>query len=239
MAPPMTGTPPLLYVVDDDAEICRLIQQHLGKHDFEVIGLPTADEMLRRLARRRPALTILDVMMPGTGGLEALRKLREDGDDLPLILLTARSAEQDRIVGLDLGADDYLAKPFSVGELLSRVRAVLRRRTIPPTAAPEPGKAIRIGNFVLDPLTRTLSRDGKAIDLMLSDFVLLHMLASHPLKPLSRDRLLEMTGTHGADKLERSIDAQIVRLRRLIEADPRRPKILQTVRGVGYVFVPH
>jgi DNA-binding response OmpR family regulator len=238
MAPPMTGTPPLLYVVDDDAEIRGLIQHYLGKHDFEVIGLPTADEMLRRLARRRPDLAILDVMMPGTGGLEALRRLRENGDDLPLILLTSRSDEEDRVAGLDLGADDYLAKPFSVRELLSRVRAVLRRRAMPHVPAPEPGEPIRIGHFVLDPRTRTLSHNGSTIDLKTSDFTLLRVLASHPLKPLSRDRLLEMTGTRGADKLERSIDAQVVQLRRLIEADPARPKILQTVRGIGYVFVP-
>ena len=229
---------PLLYVVDDDFELRATLEQYLRRHDFDTIGFSTADEMLRRLPRRRPHLVILDVMMPGTGGLEALRSLRQDGDDLPVILLTARSDIEDRIAGLSMGADDYLGKPFSVRELLARVRSVLKRAGAPRVHAPALGKPIDFGPFVLDPKRRTLEKNGDAVDMRAADFALLHVLASHPFTSLSRERLVEMTSTRVSEKSERSIDAQIVRLRGLIEADPGMPRILQTVRGVGYVFVP-
>jgi two-component system phosphate regulon response regulator OmpR len=231
-------THPLLYIVDDDAEVRDMLQQYLGRREFEVVGLPTADEMLHRLTRRRPDLVILDVMMPGTGGLEALRRLRADGDDIPVILLTARTDEDDRIAGLDLGADDYLGKPFNPRELLSRVNAVMRRRSLPKVRLPEPEAPITVGPLVLDPLKRTLTRNGEPVPLKDSDFTVLRALTSNPLKPLTRDRLLELSGQRSRDRVERSIDVQIMRLRRLIETDPDNPTILQTVRGVGYVYVP-
>jgi two-component system phosphate regulon response regulator OmpR len=229
---------PLLYIVDDDAEVRSLLQQYLGEHDFEVVTIESADEMLGRLRRRRPDLLVLDVMMPGTGGLDALRTLREQGDDVPAILLTARSADHERIQGLDLGADDYVSKPFNARELLSRIRAVLRRRLLAPAHRPAADDTICVGGCVLDPLRRTLSRDGQPLPLHPADFAVLWALAREPLKPLSRNRLLELTCDHSRDKSERSIDVQIVRLRRFIEKDPDKPVILQTVRGVGYVFVP-
>jgi two-component system phosphate regulon response regulator OmpR len=229
---------PLLYIVDDDAELRRIVTEYLGKHGFETVGLCSGDEMLRRLPRLRPELVILDLMMPGTGGLEVLKQLRETRDDLPVILLTAASDETERIAGLDLGADDYIGKPFSIRELLSRVRAVLRRRGMPNPRAPEARDAIAIGGLVLDARTRTLIREGRTVDLNPSDFALLRVLASNPFRPLSRNRLLELSGGVEAGKQERSIDAQIVQLRRVLEDDPARPRILQTVRGVGYVFVP-
>jgi DNA-binding response OmpR family regulator len=234
----MSPEPPLLFIVDDDPELRRLVTHYLGRNGFEVIGLSTGDELLQRLPRLRPALAIVDVMMPGTDGIEVLRHLRAMDDNLPVIMLTAVCDEPERILGLDLGADDYLGKPFSVRELLSRIRAVLRRRGHQQMRAPEAGEPIPIGAFLLDPRTRSLTRGNEVLPLLASDFALLRVLASHPLKPLSRPRLLEMTGSRGPEKHERSIDAQMVSLRRLIEDNPSQPTILQTVRGIGYMFVP-
>jgi len=228
----------LLFVVDDDAELCGMLQQYLGKLGFEVVAMASADELLRRLPRRRPHLVVLDLMMPGTGGLEALRKLRADGDDLPLILLTARGDEIDRILGLEMGADDYLAKPFNPRELLARIHAVLRRRQPPSGGAPRAGAAMRVGAYWLDPQTRTLQGDGAPLRLSSGEFALLGALVAHPLKTLSRERLIDLTRGGGHELSERAVDVQVLRLRKLIERDPENPVLIQTVRGVGYVFVP-
>jgi DNA-binding response OmpR family regulator len=229
----------MLYVVDDDAAVRSMLQMYLGRHGFEVVALPTAEEMLRRLPRDRPDLVILDLMMPGTGGLQALAKMRADDDDLPTILLTARGEEIDRIVGLEMGADDYLSKPFNPRELLARVHAVLRRRSPRPAAAPTAATQIRIGTKWLDMQQRALIDECNTVQLTSVEFALLNVLASNPLKPFSRIHLLELThGKKHREQSGRSIDVQIVRLRRLLELDPERPKLLQTVRGFGYVFVP-
>lgn len=228
----------LLFVVDDDADLRGMLQQYLGRHGFEVVAMPTADELLRRLPRRRPDLVVLDLMMPGTSGLQALRKLRADGDDLPLILLTARGDDIDRIIGLEMGADDYLAKPFNPRELLARIQTVLRRRQPPAGGAPRAGPALRLGDHLLDLQSRTLQGAGAPIRLSSGEFALISALAAHPLKPLSRERLIDMTRGGGAELSERSVDVQILRLRKLIERDPENPLLIQTVRGIGYVFVP-
>jgi two-component system phosphate regulon response regulator OmpR len=229
----------MLYVVDDDAAVRSLLQLYLGKHGFEVVPLPTADEMLRLLPRDRPDLAIIDLMMPGTGGLRALAKLRAEGDDLPIILLTARGEEIDRIVGLEMGADDYLGKPFNPRELLARIQAVLRRRAPRPAAAPTTGSQIQIGNKRLDLQRRALIDGCNTIQLTSVEFSLLNVLASNPLKLFSRINLLNITQSDKRrEQSERSIDVQILRLRRLLELDPQKPKLLQTVRGIGYVFVP-
>lgn len=229
---------PLLYIVDDDAEANSLLRQYLCRQGFEAVCLPNADELLSRLKRHRPDLVILDLMMPGMDGREALRRLRADGDDIPLILVTALSDEEDRIVGLDLGADDYVGKPFNPRELVSRIQAVLRRRRLPRQVLPEQGDQVPVGPCVLDPVRLTLTREGEPISMPPSDFALLRALVTNPLKPLSRDRLMQMIGQHSCEKLGRSIDVQIMRLRRLVERHPDNPTLLQTVRGVGYMFVP-
>lgn len=234
----MSETLPLLYVVDDDAEARKMIEQYLSRQDFEVVGMSSADELLRRLPRRRPELVVLDVMMPGTGGLQALKQIRATGDDLPVILLTALSDYGDRINGLDIGADDYVGKPYNARELLARVHAVLRRRRTPLAPLPDQDQPYSFGCCVLDPRTRSLSRKGQAVSLNPADFAVLRVLVRHPFKPMSRDRLLELTTIRGSDKNSRSIDVQILRLRRLIEENPDQPVHLQTVRGIGYVFVP-
>ncbi len=235
----MTATQPILVcVVDDDDEIRNLLSEFFESHGLEVLGVAHGDEFLRRVQRCRPDVAILDVMMPGTGGFEVLRRLREDGDDLPVIVLTSHSDRDNRIAGLDLGADDYVGKPFDPDELLARVRAVLRRKSLPRARAPETDEPVSFGHFVLDPRKRSLCRDGQPVALMPAEYALLRVFILHPMKPLSRERLLALTGAPSDEKVERSIDSQIRRLRRLIEEDPDRPVILQTVRGVGYVFVP-
>jgi DNA-binding response OmpR family regulator len=234
----MSDKRPLLYVVDDDDEIRKLLSEYLGHQGYDVVGMETADEMLRRLPRLRPDLIILDLMMPGTGGLQALEILRGQGEDLPIILLTARSDYRDRVSGLDLGADDYVAKPFNAPELLARVKAVLRRQRLPSAPLPNDEEPIPVGPCLLDPRRRTLTRDGELLPLNPADYTLLRAFTSNPLKPMSRDRLLQLTGGRSSDKNERSIDVQVLRLRRLVEENPDKPAILQTVRGVGYVFVP-
>ncbi len=232
------STNPLLYLVDDDTEARAMLAQYLVRHGFEVLGLPTADELLLRLKRQRPALVVLDAMMPGMDGRDALRQLREEGDDIPLILLTALSDDEERIAGLDLGADDYVGKPFNPRELVSRIQAVLRRRRMPWHQLPEEGECLTVGDHVLDPRRRTLTLKGEPVPLPPADFALLRALVSNPLKPLSRDRLMQMIGQQGSDRLGRTIDVQVMRLRRLVESDPNNPTMLQTVRGVGYMFVP-
>lgn len=228
----------LLFVVDDDADLRNMLQQYLGRQGFEVVGMPSADELLRRLPRRRPDLVVLDLMMPGTSGLEALRKLRADGDEVPLILLTARGDDIDRILGLEMGADDYLAKPFNPRELLARIHTVLRRQQPAASGAPKAGEALRVGDYLLDLQCRTLQGSGAPIRLSSGEFALISALAAHPLKPLSRERLIDMTRGGGAELSERSVDVQIARLRKLVERDPENPVLIQTVRGIGYVFVP-
>ncbi|MDR3415517.1 MAG: response regulator [Nevskia sp.] len=229
---------PLIFVVDDDAELRGMLQQYLGRQGLEVVGLPSADDLLRRLPRRRPDLVVLDLMMPGTGGLEALRKLRADSDDIPLILLTARSDDVDRIIGLEMGADDYLGKPFNPRELLARIQAVLRRRPVAQHGSPRNGEAVRVGDYVLNLQARTLQKEGAHLRLTSGEFALISALAAHPMKPLSRERLIDLTRGGGTELSERSVDVQVLRLRKLIERDPENPVIIQTVRGVGYVFVP-
>jgi two-component system phosphate regulon response regulator OmpR len=228
----------LIYLVDDDAEASALLRQYLVGQGFDVLCLAGAEELLQRLKRQRPDLVVLDLMMPGIDGREALRTLREAGDDLPLILLTALCDEEERIAGLDLGADDYLGKPFNPRELVSRIHAVLRRRKPPRHSLPEAGACIAIGAYILDPQRCKLFLDGNPVGLSPGDFAILRALVSNPYKPMSRDRLLEMTGQQSSERLGRTIDVQIVRLRRLIEPDVNNPTLLQTVRGVGYMFVP-
>jgi two-component system phosphate regulon response regulator OmpR len=236
--PPAAQENRLVFVVEDDAELREMLQQYLGTRGFDVIGMGTADEALHRLKRLRPDLAIVDVMMPGTNGLQMVRKLRTDGDDLPLIVLTARCDEIDRIIGLEMGADDYLGKPFNPRELLARMQAILRRRTPSRAALPADDEATIIGPWLLDPRTRILSGGESEVRLTSAEFALLRVLATNPMKPLSRMRLLEMTGDPRDAHGERSIDVRILRLRALLETDPKKPCILQTVRGIGYVFVP-
>jgi two-component system, OmpR family, phosphate regulon response regulator OmpR len=228
-----------ILIVDDDAELRDLLRDYLVRQGVEVSVLHDAANLERRLERERPDLIVLDLMMPGVDGLTALRKLRAAGDDIPVIMLTARADDVDRIVGLELGADDYLGKPFNPRELLARAQAVLRRRRTVPSAAPEQREPFTFGRFVLDFETRTLNMDGRPLTLSGSEFALLKIFVNNPMRTLTRERLLELLHGPEYDGTDRGIDVQVWRLRRILETDPSTPRFVQTVRGRGYVFVPN
>ncbi len=227
-----------ILIIDDDPELRDLLRDYLTRQGIEVSVLHSAVSLERRLELERPDLIVLDLMMPGVDGLTALRQLRASGDDIPVIMLTARADDVDRIVGLELGADDYLGKPFNPRELLARIQAVLRRRRTVPSAAPEQREPYRFGRFILDFQTRTLMQDGQLVQLSGSEFALLKIFVNHALRTLTRERLLELLHGPEYDGTDRGIDVQVWRLRRILEADPSSPRYIQTVRGRGYVFVP-
>jgi len=230
---------PQVLVVDDELNIRELVQVALKFHGCSVTTAATGRDALRQAEAARPDLIVLDLMMPGVDGLTALRKLRASGDDIPVIMLTARADDVDRIVGLELGADDYLGKPFNPRELLARVQAVLRRRrTLPSAAAPEQREPFNFGRFTLDFQSRTLHQDETPLTLSGSEFALLKIFVNHPMRTLTRERLLELLHGPEYDGTDRGIDVQVWRLRRILETDPSTPRFIQTVRGRGYVFVP-
>ena len=227
-----------ILVVDDDAELRTLLQRYLEGQGFRVLAAPNSAAADRLRERNHIDLMVLDLGLPVEGGLDYCRRLRGSGDSLPIVMLTARGDDVDRIVGLELGADDYLPKPGNPRELVARIRAVLRRRGDMPAAAPQPEKASqRFGACELDFGSRVLHRDDGEQVLTSGEFALLSVFLRHAGQPLSRDRLLSLTQGRDAEPFERSIDVTVSRLRRLIEADPKKPRHLQTVWGVGYVFV--
>ncbi len=225
-----------ILVVDDDPELRKLLQTYLGRAGYDVLLLPDPQNLLPTLERFAPQLVVLDVMMPGEDGLAALRRLRAAGDSTPVVMLTARDETVDRIVGLEMGADDYLGKPFEPRELLARIEAVLRR---PPLQRFEgSAKPFAFGPFVCDLERRELLRDGRPVDLTTHEFELLATFIRHANKPLKRDRLLALTSPESTEAFDRAIDVRVHRLRRAIEDDPSKPRYIQTVWGLGYVFVP-
>ena len=220
-----------------------MLATYLGEQGYAVRCLEGGPQLLARLEGRlgpeRPDLLVLDLMLPGDDGLTLLRRLRDGGDDLPVLMLTARADGVDRIIGLEQGADDYLAKPFLPRELTARIEAVLRRRRRSPSGSPQPeSQPVHFGTCRFDPTSRTLERDGAAVTITSGEFSLLAVFVQHPQRPLSRQRLVELARGPGSDTDSRSMDVQVSRLRRLIEPDPARPRYLQTVWGYGYVFVP-
>jgi two-component system, OmpR family, phosphate regulon response regulator OmpR len=234
--------PHRIWVVDDDPELRELLARYLGDQGYRVRCLADGAQLLARLQGQlggeRPDLLVLDLMLPGADGLSLLRRLRDGGDDLPVLMLTARADAVDRIIGLEQGADDYLAKPFLPRELTARIEAVLRRRQLPWAAAAAGGEAVLLGTCRFDPRRRSLERDGVAVPITSGECQLLSVFVQHPHRPLSRQRLIELARGPSSDTDSRSMDVQISRLRRLVEPDPRRPRYLQTVWGYGYVFVP-
>ena len=227
-----------ILLVDDDAELRRLLATYLGRHGFDTLLLPDTRQLDAFLERYQPQLLVLDLMLPGEDGLAACRRLRARGETRPVIMLTARDEPVDRVIGLEMGADDYLGKPFDPRELVARIEAVLRRGTRPP-AAPDPeGGVTRFGGWLFDRGSRQLSKDGQVVALTSGEFALLNALVANASQPMKRERLLELTRGETTEAFDRAIDVQIHRLRRLIEVDPARPRYLQTVWGIGYVFVP-
>jgi two-component system phosphate regulon response regulator OmpR len=231
--------PHRVWVVDDDPELRRMLATYLGEQGYEVRTLVDGAQLMARLQSQRPDLLVLDLMMPGDDGLTLLRRLRDGGDDLPVLMLTARADAVDRIIGLEQGADDYLAKPFLPRELTARIEAVLRRRAALPSGTPRTDREpVVFGENVLDLAARTLHRSGRGVDITSGEFALLAAFVEHPHRPLSRERLIELARGPTSDTDSRSMDVQVSRVRKLIEPDPSRPRYLQTVWGYGYVFVP-
>ena len=227
-----------ILVVDDDDELRKVLSAYLTRSGYDVLLLPDTKELDSFIARHAPHLVVLDVMMPGEDGLAACRRVRGQGENVPIIILSARDEVVDRVVGLELGADDYLPKPFDPRELVARIEAVLRRRSTIPGAPQTASGAVRLGACEFDPATRQLLKDGRRTALSTGEFALLHALVQHANRPLKRDRLLELARGNDENISDRAIDVQIHRLRRLIEPDPAHPCYLQTVWGAGYVFVP-
>ena len=227
-----------ILLVDDDPELRQLLATYLGRHGFDTLLLPDTRQLDAYLERYQPQLVVLDLMMPGEDGLTACRRLRARGETRPIIMLTARDEPVDRVIGLEMGADDYVGKPFDPRELVARIEAVLRRG-IPTLAAPDPnGGSFHFGEWCLDRATRQLSREGQMVALTSGEFALLNALVANAHRPMKRERLLELTRGDESESFDRAIDVQIHRLRRMIEVDTTQPRYLQTVWGVGYVFVP-
>ena len=229
-----------VLVVDDDARLRDLLNHYLGEQGYGVRAVANATEMNRQLARERYDLMILDLMLPGEDGLSICRRLRGGNEDIPIIMLTAKGDDVDRIVGLEVGADDYLAKPFNPRELVARIQAVLRRRPppAPPGAPSADAQVAEFGGFRLNLATRNLTKNNDDVPLTTGEFALLKVLVQHPRVPLSRDKLMELARGREFGAFDRSIDVQISRLRRLVEPDPSKPAFIQTVWGFGYVFIP-
>jgi two-component system OmpR family response regulator/two-component system phosphate regulon response regulator OmpR len=228
-----------ILVVDDDARLRDLLTRYLTEQGFEVKAVADGKQMDKLCSREHFHLIVLDLMMPGEDGLSICRRLRGSGNLTPIIMLTAKGDEVDRIVGLEMGADDYLPKPFNPRELLARIHAVLRRQNNRPPGAPEDdGENIHFGQIEVDLAARTLKRGDELLPLTTGEFAVLKVLLQHPRQPLSRDKLMTLARGREQGPFDRAIDVQVSRLRKLIEADPSQPRYLQTVWGFGYVFVP-
>lgn len=228
-----------ILVVDDDARLRSLLERYLTEQGFYVRSAAQSEQMERLLERENFHLMVLDLMLPGEDGLSICRRLRQKNNDIPIVMLTAKGDEVDRIIGLELGADDYLAKPFNPRELLARVRAVLRRRGKEIPGAPSStDEIVNFGEFRLNLGTREMFKGDQPMPLTSGEFAVLKALVTHPRQPMSRDKLMNQARGRDYSALERSIDVQVSRLRRMLEVDPVNPRYIQTVWGLGYVFVP-
>ena len=234
-----TGT--TVLVVDDEPELRSLLSEYFGRHGFAVRTAPDAQAARAAIAEAAPDLAILDINMPGENGLSLARWLRDAHPRVGLVMLTTAGESVDRVVGLELGADDYIPKPFEMRELLARTRSVLRRlkASVPAPVKEEPAHRVRFGTTQLDLQERRLfAVDGSEIEISAAEFDLLALFARHPNRPLNRDQIMEQAHNRGWDVFDRSIDLRVMRLRRKIETNPDKPEVLKTVRNVGYVFVP-
>jgi len=230
-----------ILIVDDDTQICELVRDYLCQYDYQVSSAHDGRQMTKALAAHKIDLIILDIMLPGEDGISLCRKLRETSE-IPIVMLSAAGDEADRVIGLEVGADDYLAKPFSSRELLARVKALLRRtqgdlgqkrKALQLTQLPD----IRFGEWILDRRERKLiAPDGVAVPLSTGEYKLLLAFIENPGRNLSRDQLLDITQGKEANPFDRSIDVQVGRLRKKIETDPKNPETIVTIRGGGYRF---
>jgi two-component system phosphate regulon response regulator OmpR len=232
-----------IFVVDDDPDIRELLEDYLGDQGYNVVALSSADAFRAAIGKQVPDVVLLDVGLPGEDGLSLARHMREHFD-VGIIMVSGAGETVDRIIGLEIGADDYLAKPFDPRELHARLKSVLRRYRNAPGKAAEPGTAeeerVPFGVGVLDmQRCQLLDAKGREIPITAMEFELLKVFATRPNRPLSRDQLLTLTQNREWDPYDRSIDIRVARLRRKIEPEPDKPVFLKTVRGMGYMFVPH
>ena len=227
-----------VVALDDDVEVRRLVSEYLGQNDMRVTAVATGKELDQVIARDTVDLVVLDLRLQGEDGMHIARKLR-DASNIPILMLTGRADEADRVMGLEFGADDYLTKPFSPRELLARIRALLRRARAQATVADAIAKvrAYRFSGWELNIGLRKLKDPkGETVELTRGEFSLLTAFLSSPQRVLARDQLLDLSRLHNAEVYDRSIDIQILRLRRKIEVDPANPKFITTERGAGYLF---
>ena len=237
MAAMTIAVPEHLLLVDDDAEIRQLLRQYLQENGYRVTAAGDGKQMRAALAAGDPDLIILDVMLPGEDGISLCRAVRTRSQ-VPIIMLTARGDDTDRIVGLEVGADDYVPKPFNPRELLARVKSVLRRaKSLPPNLRQEELRWFRFAGWSLDAVTRNLTApDGVVVPLSATEFKLLRVLLDHPGRVLNRDQLIELMQSRDAGPFDRALDVQISRLRQRLGEDAKEPAIIKTVRGQGYVL---
>jgi len=221
-----------VLLVDDDSRLRELLTRYLTEQGFAVTAVTDGRGMDKALSRVPHDFLILDLMLPGEDGLSLCRRLRSEGQYIPILMLTARGDEADRIVGLDVGADDYLSKPFNPRELVARINAILRRHSTPST------KKLSFGRYTLDLHDRSLTADGVPLNITTAEFELLRVLATHPRQALSRDSLMQLARGRDHTPFDRSIDVRISRLRRILEVDPGHPRLIQTLWGFGYIFNP-
>lgn len=227
-----------ILMVDDDSRMRELLQRYLSEQGFNIKTVKNAGEMNAVLTQESFDLIVLDLMLPGEDGLSICRRLRGSHVVTPIIMLTARGDEVDRIIGLEMGADDYLPKPFNPRELLARINAVLRRQEHFSEPTNPVLDTVSFGDFIFNSETRSLSQNGVTIQITSGEFALLKVFTEHPRQPLSRDKLMQLARGRELDVFDRSIDVQVSRLRKLIESDPAHPRYLQTMWGFGYVFIP-
>lgn len=232
-----------VLVVDDDPDLCSLLSEYLSANGYQVETVGDGVAFRESLARGLPDIIVMDLMLPGEDGLSLTRSVKSQSD-VPVLMLSARGAEMDRVIGLEVGADDYLSKPFGPRELLARLRALLRRTHVPAVQTPArqagvaDGERPSFGPYQLDAAGHRLLRDGQEVPLTSAEYALLAVFVSHPGRVLSRDVLVDMLKGYDRDPFDRSVDSRVTRLRRKIEADPSAPLYIRTVRGEGYLFNP-
>jgi two-component system, OmpR family, response regulator CpxR len=224
-----------ILVIDDDVELCSLVGEYLEPEGFQVESAPDGPRGLEQALNGGHLLVVLDVMLPGLNGFEVLRRLR-DKSKIPVLLLTARGEDVDRIVGLEIGADDYLPKPFNPRELVARIRAILRRTHTERTGSGQPAEILRVGDVELDPGTRTVLRKGKAVELTSVEFNLLHVLLREAGRVVPRERLVDIVLSRKFSPFDRSIDMHVSKIRRKLGDSDSGVDHIKTVRGVGYIF---
>lgn len=232
--------PQRILIVEDDRRLRALLERHLRDYDFDVIGVDNGEQMLKTLSRTHINLIVLDIMLPGEDGLTLCRNLRGQKNDVPILILTAKGDDLDRIIGLEIGADDYLSKPCNPRELIARIRAILRRTNQRVLGAPntEDNLIYQFGDFTINLSTRQLFKADKLLPITTGEFSLLAVMVQNPKVTLNRDQLMSLAKGRDHAAFERSIDIQISRVRKLIEDKPTQPRYIQTVWGRGYIFVP-